>query len=156
MEVLRTSGGGFGDDANTQSGINTLNGFGKIVLILDPTSKSDLDVLSDQYRRKLELLTLERNEPEEVGGDHPSSDLGLVSGDSLPSASSTITGALSGRQRDVLRLIVQGMSNKEIARALNLAEGTVKIHVAGLFGKLRVHRRAAVAVAGARFLSDAD
>jgi DNA-binding NarL/FixJ family response regulator len=60
---------------------------------------------------------------------------------------------LSGRQFDVLRLIVQGRSNKEIARALNLAEGTVKIHVAGLFSKLGVHRRAAVAVAGARLLS---
>ena len=43
---------------------------------------------------------------------------------------------LSPRQHDVLRLIVRGLSNKEIARALNLAEGTVKIHVAALFGKL--------------------
>ena len=55
---------------------------------------------------------------------------------------------LSPRQHDVLRLIVRGLSNKEIARALNLAEGTVKIHVAALFGKLGVHRRAAVAFAG--------
>jgi DNA-binding NarL/FixJ family response regulator len=37
---------------------------------------------------------------------------------------------------------------------LKLAEGTVKIHVAGLFSKLGVHRRAAVAVAGARLLSE--
>jgi DNA-binding NarL/FixJ family response regulator len=62
--------------------------------------------------------------------------------------------ALSGRQREVFRLIVQGRSNKEIARALDLAEGTVKIHVAALFGKLGVHRRAAVAIAGARFLEE--
>jgi DNA-binding CsgD family transcriptional regulator len=62
---------------------------------------------------------------------------------------------LSRRQLDVLRLIVQGRSNKEIARSLNLAEGTVKIHVAALFSKLGIHRRAAVAVAGARFLSEA-
>jgi DNA-binding NarL/FixJ family response regulator len=61
--------------------------------------------------------------------------------------------ALTRRQRDVLNLIVQGKSNKEIARALGLGEGTVKIHVAALFGKLGVHRRAAVAAAGARFLS---
>jgi len=61
---------------------------------------------------------------------------------------------LSGRQFDVLRLIVQGRSNKEIARTLKLAEGTVKIHVAGLFSKLGVHRRAAVAVAGARLLAE--
>src|SRR5260221_9612836 len=63
---------------------------------------------------------------------------------------------LTDRQRDVLRLIVQGLSNKEIARTLNIAQGTVKIHVAALFGKLGVHRRAAVAVAGARFLAPAS
>jgi DNA-binding NarL/FixJ family response regulator len=60
--------------------------------------------------------------------------------------------ALTRRQRDVLYLIVQGKTNKEIARSLGLGEGTVKIHVAALFGKLGVQRRAAVAVAGARFL----
>src|SRR5437899_4566668 len=52
---------------------------------------------------------------------------------------------LSPRQHDVF---VRGLSNKEIARSLNVAEGTVKIHVAALFGKLGVHRRAAVAIAG--------
>ncbi len=62
---------------------------------------------------------------------------------------------LTDRQRDVLQLIVQGLSNKEIARTLNVAQGTVKIHIAALFGKLGVHRRAAVAVAGARFLAPA-
>ena len=55
---------------------------------------------------------------------------------------------LSPRQRDVLKLIVRGLSNKEIARALNLAEGTVKIHVAAVLRKLGVRRRAAVAAAG--------
>ncbi len=58
-------------------------------------------------------------------------------------------GLLSGRQRDVLALIVQGRSNKEIARTLGLAEGTVKIHVAALFTKLGIHRRAAVPFAAA-------
>jgi DNA-binding NarL/FixJ family response regulator len=55
---------------------------------------------------------------------------------------------LSPRQRDVFELIVRGLSNKEIARALNLAEGTVKIHVGALLRKLDVHRRAAIAIAG--------
>lgn len=60
--------------------------------------------------------------------------------------------ALTRRQRDVFSLIVQGRTNKEIARALGLGEGTVKIHVAALLGKLGVHRRAGVAVAGSQFL----
>ena len=55
---------------------------------------------------------------------------------------------LTPRQRDVLDLIIQGKSNKEIARILGLGVGTVKIHVAALFRKLHVNRRAAVAVVG--------
>jgi DNA-binding CsgD family transcriptional regulator len=65
------------------------------------------------------------------------------------------TGGLTGRQQEVLNLIVQGRSNKEIARILKLGEGTVKVHVAALFGKLGINRRAAVAVAGARFVLEA-
>ncbi len=53
---------------------------------------------------------------------------------------------LSRRQNDVLKLIVQGRSNREIARALNLAEDTVEIHVAALFRKLGVNQRTALAV----------
>jgi len=64
-------------------------------------------------------------------------------------------GKLSSRQREVLNLILQGPSNKEIARALKLAEGTVKIHVAALFNKLGIKRRSAAAVAGARLIAQA-
>ena len=42
----------------------------------------------------------------------------------------------------MLGLIVRGYSNKEIARELDLAVGTVKVHVAALFAKLGVHCRA--------------
>jgi DNA-binding NarL/FixJ family response regulator len=42
-------------------------------------------------------------------------------------------------------LVVQGLSNKEIAQALKLAESTVKIHVAALFTKLGIRGRAAAA-----------
>lgn len=43
---------------------------------------------------------------------------------------------LSQRQLDVLRLLSLGQTNKEISRALGLAESTVKTHVLGLFQKL--------------------
>ncbi len=49
---------------------------------------------------------------------------------------------LSGRQRSVGELIIQGKSNKEIAYALDVAEGTVKVHVAALFRALEVRNRA--------------
>ena len=48
---------------------------------------------------------------------------------------------LTCRQMDVLRHIAAGLSNKEIAEAINLAEGTVKIHVAAVFQALRVGNR---------------
>jgi DNA-binding NarL/FixJ family response regulator len=72
------------------------------------------------------------------------------------SAAAKIDAILTPRQRDVFELIVQGMSNKEIARTLELAEGTVKIHIKALFAKLGVRRRAAVAVAGTRLLSTTE
>lgn len=61
---------------------------------------------------------------------------------------------LTTRQWDVLRLIVEGRSNKEIARALNLGEGTVKIHLAAVFRNLGVRNRSAAAVSGAALLSE--
>jgi DNA-binding CsgD family transcriptional regulator len=72
------------------------------------------------------------------------------------SAAQRFDAILTPRQRDVFELIVQGMSNKEIARNLQLAEGTVKIHIKALFAKLGVRRRAAVAVAGTRLLSTSE
>ena len=59
---------------------------------------------------------------------------------------------LTPRQRDVLELVVQGKSNKEIARVLGLGEGTVKVHVAALFRVLGVTSRTAAAAAGFRIL----
>lgn len=48
---------------------------------------------------------------------------------------------LTGRQMQVLKHLAEGQSNKEIAREINLAEGTVKIHVAALYQTLRVNSR---------------
>ncbi len=45
---------------------------------------------------------------------------------------------LSEREREVLGLIVEGLTNKEIGRALGLSPRTVETHRANLFGKLQV------------------
>ena len=49
-------------------------------------------------------------------------------------------------ERDILICLSQGESNKEIARALNLAESTVKIHVQNIFKKLNMTSRVQVAL----------
>lgn len=49
--------------------------------------------------------------------------------------------ALSARELEILRLLAGGYSNKEIARVLELAEGTVKNHVSAILGKLGVRDR---------------
>ena len=47
-----------------------------------------------------------------------------------------VTGSLSPRESDILRLIAEGLSNKEIARDLTIAPETVKSHLKQIFIKL--------------------
>jgi two-component system, NarL family, response regulator LiaR len=48
---------------------------------------------------------------------------------------------LTGRESEVLHLLAQGLSNKEIARDLQVSEDTVKTHVAHILSKLGVQSR---------------
>ena len=48
---------------------------------------------------------------------------------------------LSPRQQEIIRLVVRGLSDKEIGVQLNLSHYTVKIHVALAMRKLQVHKR---------------
>jgi DNA-binding NarL/FixJ family response regulator len=61
--------------------------------------------------------------------------------------------ALSDRQRQVLKGLVEGKSNKEIAKTLNVAEGTVKMHLAALFRLLGASNRAHAAALGKQLIS---
>lgn len=54
--------------------------------------------------------------------------------------------SLSPREREILELIAQGASNKEVARALGIAETTVKIHVQHILRKLNLSSRVQAAV----------
>jgi DNA-binding NarL/FixJ family response regulator len=59
---------------------------------------------------------------------------------------------LTARQRDVLRLLAQGKSNKVIARELGVTEGTVKVHLLAVFRALDVRNRTAAVLAAQRLL----
>lgn len=48
---------------------------------------------------------------------------------------------LTGRERDVLALVADGLPNREVAARLGISEHTVKFHLASLFGKLGVSTR---------------
>lgn len=56
--------------------------------------------------------------------------------------------SLSPREQEVLRLVALGKSNKEIAVALTIAEGTVKVHVDHILKKLGAHGRVEAAALG--------
>ncbi len=54
--------------------------------------------------------------------------------------------ALSGRARDVLGLVAQGMSDEAIAAKLGITRNTLRNHIAAIYSKLGVHKRTAVVV----------
>lgn len=52
---------------------------------------------------------------------------------------------LTQRERQIVRLVSEGMSNKEIARQLNVSPGTVKVHLYNIFQKLEITNRTVLA-----------
>jgi DNA-binding NarL/FixJ family response regulator len=58
--------------------------------------------------------------------------------------------ALTPREVEVLRLIAEGLGNKQIAARLAISEHTVKFHVASVFAKIRASTRAEAVMIGAR------
>jgi len=60
------------------------------------------------------------------------------------------SGALTPRQMDVLKLVARGMSNRDIAKTLDLSEGTVKLHVTAILKALGVPNRTSAVIAAAR------
>jgi two-component system, NarL family, nitrate/nitrite response regulator NarL len=53
--------------------------------------------------------------------------------------------ALTRREREVMLLVADGLSNKEVGRRLNVSEGTVKIHLHTIYQKVSVSNRTALA-----------
>lgn len=66
---------------------------------------------------------------------------GEVMGVTDPKSPSALVEPLTKREVEVLQLMSNGLSNKEIAAVFELTEGTVKNHVGNIFGKLQVKNR---------------
>jgi DNA-binding NarL/FixJ family response regulator len=62
------------------------------------------------------------------------------------SDANTLNGTFTRREREVLDFLLKGQSNKEIARALDLEEVTVKLHIRGLCRKLGAKNRTQAAM----------
>ncbi|OAF10689.1 two-component system response regulator [Bradyrhizobium centrolobii] len=52
---------------------------------------------------------------------------------------------LTERERQIMRLVARGLSNKEIGRRLSIADGTIKVHLHNIFQKLEISNRTALA-----------
>lgn len=90
---------------------------------------------SEQFTHTIRLLL--------AGGTSIPADLLL--GGSAPGEAPWLA-ALTPRETDVLRATARGLSNKEIARELDLAEVTIKLHLSTIFRKIGVRSRTEAAM----------
>lgn len=77
------------------------------------------------------------SEPAEIGAEVETAPL-LMTDDGAP--------RLSVREERILSYLVQGDSNKAIARSINISEATVKVHVKAILRKIRAHNRTQAAI----------
>jgi two-component system nitrate/nitrite response regulator NarL len=61
------------------------------------------------------------------------------------SATERLTHLLTTRERQIILLVAEGLSNKAVGRRLDLSEGTVKIHLHNVYQKLQVNNRTSLA-----------
>jgi len=69
-------------------------------------------------------------------------DLIVLASDTAPAPVPQTASGLTARETEVLRLVAEGLANKEIAYRLGISEHTVKFHVSALLGKLGAASRA--------------
>ena len=74
----------------------------------------------------------------------------LLSGAGTSNGAPKWLSSLTPRETDVLRATARGLSNKEIARELDLAEVTVKLHLSAIFRKMGVRSRTEAAMMAAK------
>ena len=56
-----------------------------------------------------------------------------------------VLSVLTEREREIMRLVSEGLPNKEIARRLSISEGTIKVHLHNVYQKLEINNRTVLA-----------
>lgn len=118
----------------------SIPGFSSMLLYLENRYLSNVFTEKDQLIIELILsrtVYLQLSEPSTIGTDanaHP--------GSASPSSSAaSLIEPLTTREEEILSALAEGLSNKDIALRLGIAETTVKTHASNLFSKLEVKRR---------------
>jgi len=60
-------------------------------------------------------------------------------------AAENVLAVLTDREREIMRLVSEGLSNKAIARRLNISHGTIKVHLHHMYQKLEINNRTVLA-----------
>lgn len=81
---------------------------------------------------------------------HPAEVETMLQTQTANDAPAALPEALTAREIEVLRLVAEGLSNKEVASRLNLSEHTIKFHVASIMGKLGAASRTEAVMLGIR------
>lgn len=89
--------------------------------------------------REIVVVHLELSPEEKIEAEKRLTTIGVDLPRDIVKATTTL---LSPRELGVLRLVAEGLSNKQIARTLSISENTAKFHVTSLFNKLGVNSRA--------------
>ncbi|PWC31192.1 response regulator transcription factor [Azospirillum sp. TSO35-2] len=74
----------------------------------------------------------------------------VIADPAAPSVTAAPVATLTERQQSVLRLLLEGRSNKEIARALGVLEGTIKVHLRSIMQRLGARNRTQLALVAVR------
>ena len=82
----------------------------------------------------------------------PSDQTALREQKNVANAENVLT-VLTDRERQIMRLVSEGLSNKEIGRRLNIVDGTIKVHLHNIFQKLEIRNRTVLAALATRLPS---
>lgn len=109
-----------------------------------------LDALHRRLTADPNLELVDRAELAEAVVTLPSRTVGSLSRRSAEREGGPLIESLTAREHDVLALVADGLSNREIAHDLSISEHTVKFHLASVFGKLGVSTRTEAVQKGVR------